>query len=81
MLIKIWHVSWHVSEPQSRASPAFTVFVNMALSKKGQRTSQKKGTACFDMGLNFPEKHANYIYNVLFFFQQKYFSSISSLRH
>lgn len=30
----------------------------MALSKTGQRKSQEKGKACFNVGLNFPEKHA-----------------------
>lgn len=41
MFVQIWHVSWHVSESQSRASPAFTVFVNMALSKIGLRKTNK----------------------------------------
>lgn len=63
--VQIWHVSWHVSESRSRTSPAFTVFVNMALSKTGLRKRQKKGKACFNVGLNFPEKHAMHLKIIL----------------
>lgn len=65
-----------MSVKSKQSVTCFHSFCKHGFEQKGQRTSQKKGTACFDMGLNFPEKHANYIYNVLFF-QQKYFSSIS----
>lgn len=65
MFVQIWHVSWHVSESQSRASPAFTVFVNMALSKIGLRKYKRKGKACFKVGLNFPEKHAMHLKSYL----------------
>lgn len=53
------------SESQSRTLPAFTGFVNMALSKIGLRKRQDKGKACFNVGLNFPEKHAMHLKSYL----------------
>lgn len=59
--VQIWHVSWHVSESRSRLLSALTVSVNMALSKTGLRIRQEKGKACFNVGLNFPDKHATHL--------------------
>lgn len=41
-----------------KAESAFTVFVNMALSKIGLRRRQEREKACLNVGLDFPEKHA-----------------------
>lgn len=37
----------------------------MALSKTGLRKRQEKGKACFNVGLNFPEKHAMHLKSYL----------------
>lgn len=52
--VQIWHVSWHVSESRSRISPAFTVFVNMALSKTGLRKRQLERESMLQRGAKFP---------------------------
>lgn len=72
--IQIWHVSWHVSESPSRTSPAFTVSVNMALSKTGLRKKrQREGRHASTWGLislKSMQCILNHIYNASLYSQQ-----------
>lgn len=53
----------------------------MALSKIGLRKRQEKGKACFNVGLNFPEKHAMHLKSYLqciIFYSVEFFLIVST---